>query len=244
MKKVSEEMLMAYADGELDGETAAELARAIAADPGLQDRVARLHAARSLTRDAYADVLDEPVPERLIAAASAGRSNRRSLGWRFVWMPIGAAALASVAGFLLASALTPEEGGGVPDLRAFDGVAEVASRLPSGATATVPLAGGTVTLMPTGTYHTPDGYCRAFVVRPDSSAAVPWRAIECRHGNRWTVDMAIRDPGAGENVFAPASGVAVQALDAFLDAAGSEGTVEPAREQELIDRNWQDSASG
>lgn len=243
MKKVSEEMLMAYADGELDRDTAAEVARAAAADPELRERVALLHETRTLTRAAYAGVLDEPVPERLIAAANAGRRKRAGLGWRQVWLPLGAAAVASVAGFLVAAAWLPGETG-LPDLRAFDGLAEIVSRLPSGATATLPLAGGVVMLAPTGTYATADGYCRTFAVTPRSAGAAPWRGVECLHGNRWTVDMAIRDPGAGDDVFAPASAAATQALDAFLDAAGAAGAVEPAREEELIDRNWRDAASG
>jgi hypothetical protein len=243
MKKVSEEMLMAYADGELDRDTAAEVARAAASDPELRVRVARLHETRTLTREAYGDVIDEPVPERLIAAASAGRRKRAGVGWRNVWLPLGAAAFASVAGFLVAAVWLPGDAG-VPDLGGFDGLAEIVARLPSGASATVPLAGGAVTLAPTGTYATPDGYCRSFAVKPQSTAAAPWRGVECLHGDRWTVDMAIRDPGAGGDVFAPASAAATQALDAFLDAAGAGGAVGPAHEQELIDRHWREAESG
>src|ERR1700683_2786605 len=72
---LSDDMLMAYADGEVDKpEFASErnaVEMAIVSDPELARRVERF---RSLRRDLgslYAEVLDEPVPERLLNAARA-----------------------------------------------------------------------------------------------------------------------------------------------------------------------------
>jgi hypothetical protein len=71
MNIISEETLLAYADGELDAATRAEVEAAIAADPALAQKVEQHRALRSLVSRAYEPVLDEPMPARLLAAAQA-----------------------------------------------------------------------------------------------------------------------------------------------------------------------------
>ena len=66
---ISEETLMAYADGELDAEARASVEAAMQEDPEIGKRVARHRALREAMRDAFSAVLEEPVPDRLIAAA-------------------------------------------------------------------------------------------------------------------------------------------------------------------------------
>jgi hypothetical protein len=70
----SDEVLMAYADGELDPETRSQVQAAIATDPDVARRVAAHTALRASVRATFDAVLDEPVPERLIAAAHASRA--------------------------------------------------------------------------------------------------------------------------------------------------------------------------
>jgi hypothetical protein len=65
-EKVSDEMLMAFVDGELEPQAAEEVARAIAAEPGLAQRADAFRTSRRLARDAFAPVMAEPVPERLV----------------------------------------------------------------------------------------------------------------------------------------------------------------------------------
>jgi hypothetical protein len=64
-----DETLMAYADGELDAAQRAEIAAAIAQDPALAGRVEKHRALRANVAGAFASVLRQPVPERLLAAA-------------------------------------------------------------------------------------------------------------------------------------------------------------------------------
>lgn len=59
----------AYVDGELDATTRAQFERAMAADAGLARRVAEQQALSQRLRAAFDATLDEPVPERLVAAA-------------------------------------------------------------------------------------------------------------------------------------------------------------------------------
>jgi anti-sigma factor RsiW len=66
---ISDETLMAYADGELDAATRATVEAAMRENPEIGRRVAHHRALRDAMRGAFSAVLDEPVPERLIAAA-------------------------------------------------------------------------------------------------------------------------------------------------------------------------------
>jgi hypothetical protein len=66
---ISEETLMAYADGELDAATRASVEAAMREDPEIGKRVAHHRALREAMRGAFSGVLEEPVPDRLIAAA-------------------------------------------------------------------------------------------------------------------------------------------------------------------------------
>jgi hypothetical protein len=69
--KITDEQLMAYADGELDAAAAAEVEAAIAADPALAQTVVRHRALRRQLREAFGPTLDEPVPEHLMALVRA-----------------------------------------------------------------------------------------------------------------------------------------------------------------------------
>ena len=64
---IEPEMLMAYADGELDPLNAKRVERAIAGDPTLAQEVERHRALRKQISDSFAPVADEPVPDRLAA---------------------------------------------------------------------------------------------------------------------------------------------------------------------------------
>jgi anti-sigma factor RsiW len=65
---ISDEKLMAYADGELDAVERAQVEAAIDADPSLARRVESHRALRLKVSSAHDSVLDEPVPERLLNA--------------------------------------------------------------------------------------------------------------------------------------------------------------------------------
>ncbi|HLJ22015.1 MAG TPA: hypothetical protein VKU84_17545, partial [Stellaceae bacterium] len=75
MQKPSDEVLIAYLDGELDAESASEVAAAIARDPELAREAQALVETSAALRQAFDDVLHEPVPERLLAAARGELGN-------------------------------------------------------------------------------------------------------------------------------------------------------------------------
>jgi len=63
--KFSDEMLMAYADGELDLVSRAEIESAMAGDPEIRRAVDRHRALRARVQSAYSGVLQEPIPMKL-----------------------------------------------------------------------------------------------------------------------------------------------------------------------------------
>src|SRR5579864_3702314 len=69
MQKHNDEALVAYLDDELDQEERANVEAWLDADPAVRDRLLTLAESAGLVRSAFADIVNEPVPERLIAAA-------------------------------------------------------------------------------------------------------------------------------------------------------------------------------
>lgn len=68
MFELSDEVIMAFADGELPPAERARVERAIAADRALGERVALFQATRVTLQRAYAPVLSAPIPDRLLDA--------------------------------------------------------------------------------------------------------------------------------------------------------------------------------
>lgn len=68
MSRMDDVMLMAYVDGEVDADTAREIEAMLAGDPALALRVQHLRDSAMMARGAFAEVLHEPVPDRLVAA--------------------------------------------------------------------------------------------------------------------------------------------------------------------------------
>jgi anti-sigma factor RsiW len=69
MQKHSDEALVAYLDGELDNDERAHVEAWLDADPAVRDRLLELTESAGLVRNAFAEIVNEPVPERLLAAA-------------------------------------------------------------------------------------------------------------------------------------------------------------------------------
>ncbi len=68
----SDEVLMAYADDELDPRTRAQVDAAIASNPDIAGRIAQHRALRQRVQSAFNTTLAEPVPERLLKVVRSG----------------------------------------------------------------------------------------------------------------------------------------------------------------------------
>ena len=88
---LSDEELHAYADNQLSGERASEVAATLAREPALAARVSEIRRQNAVLRDALDPWLAEPLPRELLSAAagSAARPRRR-------WLPAALAAAASL----------------------------------------------------------------------------------------------------------------------------------------------------
>jgi hypothetical protein len=92
---VSDETLMAYADGEVDETTRAIIEAAMRDDPQVSGRIAQHRALRQVMQGAFSEVLNEPVPQRLLDAArgpSAARGPGAARGPTAALGPIAAPA--------------------------------------------------------------------------------------------------------------------------------------------------------
>lgn len=194
-QEVSDELLYAYIDGELDAAAGARVAAAIEADPVLAQRVAQQRALRQLLSAQFDAVLEEPLPPRLLAAAAPpaaavldlaqARAQRDARTTRPAWQMWGAQAAALALGVLLGAVLFTRNGtqpfvqqGG--ELLASGALQSALSeRLGEDA----PADGVAIGL----SIRTQDGQiCRSFQL--DAGQA----GLACRNGDHWRVDMLTR----------------------------------------------------
>ena len=80
MSKRGDDRLIAYLDGEIETTERREIEAWLDADPAARERLAALAESANLVRLAFDEVLHEPVPERLIAAARGETMSREPGG--------------------------------------------------------------------------------------------------------------------------------------------------------------------
>jgi anti-sigma factor RsiW len=240
-----DETLMAFADGELDPVLGGEIAAAIEQDPLLARRVERHRALRAEVADAYATVLEQPVPERLVAAAKgsatagavlqfparAGRVPTLRWGGR-EWAAMAASLF--IGGLIGWKVLVPAE----PRLMTVSGGTLVArgplARALDRQLASTQRVDDAVQIGLT--FRAQDGhYCRSFVVREAGTAG-----LACRSEGQWRIPVTAA-VAAGEGLRQAASPppavlsaiearISGEALDAGAEENARLGGWDPARE--------------
>lgn len=242
--KITAEMLMAYVDGELDPAAADHVKKAIAADPGLKAQAESARALRNRLRQAYAPVLDEPIPDRLLRAARApgtdetvhtlrpargaiaGQSPRRRL-------PRWAALAASLfLGVLLAPLFSPTDGLGV-DLAQGPPVAagNLAYALENQLAADEPTAGVSIGI----SFRSHNGeYCRTF----STSAPAPLAGLACRETGGWRLS-AIATAASPSGEFRQASTSLPPAILAEVDGLLDGDALDARQERRARATGWQ-----
>jgi hypothetical protein len=229
MNRITDEELMAFADGALDEPRFSDVAGAVEADPEIAARLEELVVGGRAAAAVYAGLAEVPVPARLtrsvadIEAASRvvpfpAQRLPRALSYA---MAAGVAALIAVpVGYLIGqgSAPVPLVAAG-PPLGPL--LAAELGRLPSGQDARLP--GGDV-VRAIATFADGEGQlCREFEV----DGALATVAVACRTETEWRVAIAIDAPVAADG-YAPASSIA--ALDAFLGAIAAGAPMNEAEE--------------
>lgn len=248
---VSDEMLIALADGELAAGEADRLHALVTADPELAERFAILAETRFLL-EAEGEAKQEAVPERLLAAIAAAdtppapvqprltviaggaadkpatpRASVRRAGWR---LPLAASFLLVAGG--VAGYLAGRGGQGTPGI-AVAGLDRAALSV-----ALDTVASGGAVALPAGnlriiaSHKLADGrLCREYTVTGTGQGAPGWNGIDCRDGQGWHTELVAATPPETTG-YKPASGGAL--AEAFLLDRGAEGPLDPAAEQGLL----------
>jgi hypothetical protein len=241
----SDEILMAYADGELGEPARSQVERAMRLDPALAARVAQHRAMRSRVSTAFASIVNEAVPPRLYPGAAAGkvvhlnavraaRHQQTRERPRWAWPQLGSLA-ASLAVGVLAGALGYASLQGDPPVAAVgkDG-ALVAhgplARALSQQLASAATAGSTVRIGVS--FAAKDGsYCRSFAVGTSAGLA-------CRQGGQWAIPVleegSASTPGAYRQATSEVPAAVLEAIDQRIAGAALGADDERAARQ----RGW------
>lgn len=248
---ISNEQLMAYADGELAPAERAAVDAALAADPALAARLAQHRALRAQLQQAFDTELDEPVPERLQqalrpatpriapvislaerrAAAEAAAAPRAARGGWAWW---GGLAASVALGVLVGRLALPGGDGAAPGFALSEGRLVARSGVQTALdtlTAGTPQPGAAVAV-PLSFVDQRGRYCRSFTTAASAGLA-------CRDGADWVVQMLVEaaPPAAGEGSRQAASALP-PALLAEIDRRIEGPALDAAGEQRALARGW------
>ncbi len=204
---ISDETLMAYADGELDAATRASVETAMLEDPELAKRVARHSALREALQRAFSAVLEEPVPERLIAATRgqsgtpqsavadlsvAREAARHKTSMRPQrWQP--AAMAASLLLGLGLGFLAWHGSGGLVELGSHGGLVANAALAEALSTQLSDDRSPARTAVAGLSFRSKSGdYCRTFSLTGSDASS----GLACREGNDWKIKTLAQSPPA------------------------------------------------
>jgi hypothetical protein len=187
--KYSQETLMAYADGELDTETRRAIEAEMAADPQVAQEVERQRAMRTEVGAAFAGVLDEQIPDRLLRATKTKSAPQRRQCARPEWTSIAASL---VVGVLVGRALLPSSGDGKSGIVAAGSDGRIVARGQLAQALSQQLSAEDGSDIDIGlTFRSKSGeYCRTFAARAGS----PVVGFACRESEIWRVDMLSTAP--------------------------------------------------
>jgi len=233
--KVTDEMLMAYVDGELDSATAEDVRLATERDASLAHRAQEFNATRQWVKDSFAGIKAVSPPDELLEKVLGGTASnivplRRHPALKTA-LPLAASIALAVglAGYWLGQNDIPN---GV-DLFGGQSLAQAVGEIPAGQSRTIAIAGGVRQIESLATYKVDGGHCRSFSLRGiDRTSDV--LGVGCNHSGDWRIEIAVV---AGSNgTYSPASSGGIASLDAFLDAAGAREALTADEESELQGR--------
>jgi hypothetical protein len=241
-----DDALSALLDGALPTDETARLRARLEREPALRARLAAMERANRAVQDAFRDVVDEPLPERVLdllrapqtpAANVVDLDERRARRALPAWLPQAVAAgIALAIGLGLGFGLGQRSEQTAAGLLASTGpvapssaLHELLESVPSGEARA--LDGATAEAR--FTFRTQGGdWCRELAV---SSGAARNAAVACRRDGGWRIEL-VGVEAAGGDVYRPASGDTPlrEAVDALIDGE----PLEPDAERALVERGW------
>lgn len=234
----SDEMLMAFADGELDPHTREKIELALETDDALVDRLAVFIETRSAAREAMDPLLSEPVPDELIANVKAmidahdserqpenvvpfappakPESNTAKSSWAVPLAASIALAVGGFAGFVIGTSGNNDQGATQMSMHVHKGLVEALNSVPSGEETT--FDGSADRFRAIASFRNSDGaFCREFEVdHVDRTSVV---AVACKPEQIWKVQFTVTANIRSNENYAPAS--SLDALEAYLGAIGA-----------------------
>ncbi len=238
----SDETLMAFADGELDAEITARIEAAMETDNNLMARVALFMETRAAAQDALRPMLDEPLPEALLASVygmveKADKDSHRPLGSTddnvvslkpisntrkiSLWVPASIAATilavtTGIAGYFIGEAAhNSSTTGWVADLNE-DVVKSKLETLVSGKPLVLEDNAGILTVA--ATFLDKQGrLCREFEIANKDQTG--YTAIACHEKTQWQLQFVMAKNETSQN-YVPASGA--ETLDSYLSTIGAQ----------------------
>ena len=220
--KFSDETLMAYADGELDEDTHAAVAAAIATDGQIAARIEHYRAQRKHLHAAFDGVLDEPIPDRLLNAVRSGPSRssadivnlaqarseknaRTQRAWS--WREWGAIAASLIVGLVFGQrgwrdsheAMIATTATGVAARGTLDRA--LSEQLASAAASSSPVRMGVSFRAKSGEY------CRTFALPRDGNIA----GVACRNDGQWRIQTLAQSASPPDQSEYRAAGAAMPA---------------------------------
>ena len=243
MVRMSDERLVAFVDGELDAVAAAEVKAVLRTDPALQADVAALTQSGQLARQAYDDVLNQEVPERLLELFEDPQSSNvvsldQARGRLARFGAPAAMALAASIALVIGFTGGQQLGHAPSSLAELDSaVGQILEVTPG--YETVVASVGEVT--PVLTFQRADGhYCREYEL--DGSDTTVLRGVACRVDGRWTTQLTAHlERGGAAPVggdYAPASGAATDLFDQALDSLMAAPALGAIAEADALAKNW------
>jgi anti-sigma factor RsiW len=246
--KYSDEILMAYADGELDAATRAGIEAAVASDPELAASVSRHRAMRERMRRGFEPILQEPVPHRLLDALAPQASSPASVDVRprpprgqatvtrparpWSWPHWAALAATLVVGALIGAGLRHAP---APLMETrHDGLVAAGELSRALSTRLASDVDPAAVIRPGLSFQSTDGnYCRTFVAGRVAGLA-------CRDPGRWRIELLSTLPEAATGTYRPAGGllppVILEAIEARIDGDPLDAEGEAAARE----RGWRD----
>jgi hypothetical protein len=228
---IDPERLMAYVDGQTNGEETARIEAAIAADPRLRAQAEGWRAQNQALRTAFDPILHEPIPQRLQEAmepkAQILAFRPRHRDWRALSAGLIGLAAAALLGFQLGAGpgnglLRTDDGG----VWAKGALAHALERQASGEPGQSQVA---IALTVQGQNDAP---CRAFRVHSQGLDG-----LACRQEQGWSV-VALGTQAIGEEgAYRPAAGLSPGVLAALEGIEGAEA-LSPEAEAARIRAQW------
>lgn len=240
MTKIDDEILMAFADGELGDDRSAEVEAALAADPALRVRLQEIQDTDGLLRAAIAPNLDVPDGIAQLLQPTAKVVPLRTVPRAKWWIPAGASVAAACALWVAATSVMPAQTAGW--LRNVDDGVMIAGPLASAAESTRSgdlARSADLSIRPVVSFVADDGRaCRELHVRDKDMAA---RIIACRNPQaaEWRVEALANSPAQEfPDTYQPAGVVRNPVIDAALARLGMKSAMDADQENAAIAQKW------